>query len=99
MTPLVFSARQGDIESARIMLEHGADVNQQTEGGWTPLLAAVQNRYYKLASFLLERGADPRIQNKGGWSPLYSRPTTATSRAAIIQRASPTWTTSRSSSC
>ncbi len=71
MTPLVFSARQGDIESARIMLEHGADVNQQTEGGWTPLLTAVQNRYYKLAAFLLERGADPRIQNKGGWSPLY----------------------------
>jgi ankyrin repeat protein len=71
VTPLVFSARQGDIESARIMLDHGADVNQQTEGGWTPLLAAVQNRYYKLASLLLERGADPRIQNKGGWSPLY----------------------------
>ncbi|HUO68789.1 MAG TPA: ankyrin repeat domain-containing protein [Gammaproteobacteria bacterium] len=71
VTPLVFSARQGDIESARIMLDHGADVNQQTEGGWTPLLTAVQNRYYKLASFLLERGADPRIQNKGGWSPLY----------------------------
>ncbi len=71
VTPLVFSARQGDIESSRIMLDHGADVNQQTEGGWTPLLTAVQNRYYKLASFLLERGADPRIQNKGGWSPLY----------------------------
>jgi ankyrin repeat protein len=53
------------------MLDRGADVNQQTEGGWTPLLAAVQNRYYKLAAFLLERGADPRIQNKGGWSPLY----------------------------
>ena len=71
VTPLVFSARQGDIESARIMLDHGADVNQQTEGGWTALLAAVQNRYYKLAALLLERGADPRIQNKGGWSPLY----------------------------
>ena len=71
VTPLVFSARQGDIESTRIMLEHGADINEQTEGGWTPLLTAVQNRYYKLASFLLERGADPRIQNKGGWSPLY----------------------------
>jgi ankyrin repeat protein len=68
---LVFSARQGDIESAKLMLEHGADVNQTTEGGWTPLLAAVQNRYYALATFLLEHGADPKIQNKGGWSPLY----------------------------
>ena len=71
VTPLVFSARQGDIASAKLMLEHGADVNQQTEGGWTPLLTAVQNRYYKLATFLLERGADPKIQNHGGWSPLY----------------------------
>jgi ankyrin repeat protein len=71
VTPLVFSARQGDIASAKLMLEHGADVNQTTEGGWTPLLTAVQNRYYKLAAFLLERGADPKIQNKGGWSPLY----------------------------
>ncbi|HET8699418.1 MAG TPA: ankyrin repeat domain-containing protein, partial [Gammaproteobacteria bacterium] len=71
VTPLVFAARQGDIESAKVLLDHGADVNQQTEGGWTPLLTAVQNRYYKLAAFLLEHGADPRIQNEGGWSPLY----------------------------
>jgi len=71
VTPLVFSARQGDVASAKIMLEHGADVNQTTEGGWTPLLTAVQNRYYELAKFLLEHGADPKIQNKGGWSPLY----------------------------
>jgi ankyrin repeat protein len=71
VTPLVFSARQGDIASAKILLEHGADVNEQTEGGWTPLLTAVQNRYYQLASFLLEHGADPKLQNKGGWSPLY----------------------------
>ncbi|HZF28595.1 MAG TPA: ankyrin repeat domain-containing protein [Gammaproteobacteria bacterium] len=71
VTPLVFAARQGDIESAKVLLAHGADVNQQTEGGWTPLLTSVQNRYYKLATFLLEHGADPRIQNKGGWSPLY----------------------------
>jgi ankyrin repeat protein len=71
LPPLVFAARQGDIESARLLVEHGADVNQQSEGGWTALLAAVQNRYYKMAAFLLERGADPSTQNEGGWSPLY----------------------------
>jgi ankyrin repeat protein len=71
VTPLVFAARQGDLESAKVLLEHGADVNGQTEGGWTALLTAVQNRYYELAKVLLEHGADPKIQNKGGWSPLY----------------------------
>ena len=71
LTALVFAARQGDIESARLLLDAGADVNQTTEYGWTPLLTAVHNRYYRLAAFLLERGADPNIANKGGWSPLY----------------------------
>ncbi len=71
VTPLVFAARQGDIATAKLLLEHGADVNAQTEGGWTALLTAVQNRYYRFADFLLERGADPNLQNAGGWSPLY----------------------------
>ena len=71
LTALVFAARQGDIESARLLLDAGADVNQTTEYGWTPLLTAVHNRYYRLAAFLLQRGADPNIANKGGWSPLY----------------------------
>jgi ankyrin repeat protein len=71
LTPLVFAARQGDIESARILLDGGADVNQQTQFGYTALLAATQNRYYRLGAFLIERGADPKIANKGGWTPLY----------------------------
>ena len=52
-------------------LEHGANVNQTTKYGWTPLLTATQNRHYKLAAYLLEHGANPNILNNGGWSPLY----------------------------
>ncbi len=71
LTALVFAARQGDLESARILVDAGADVNQTTRYGWTPLLTATQNRHYKLASYLLEQGANPNIANKGGWNPLY----------------------------
>ncbi len=71
LTALVFAARQGDIESARALLQAGADVNQATQYGWTALLTATQNRHYRVASFLLENGADPNIANKGGWTPLY----------------------------
>jgi ankyrin repeat protein len=71
LTPLVFAARQGSIESAQLLLAAGADIDQQTEYGWTPLLAAIHNRYYRLALLLLESGADPKLANKGGWSPLY----------------------------
>jgi ankyrin repeat protein len=71
LTPLVFAAREGDIESAQLLLDAGAPINQVTEYGWTPLLTAVNNRNYRLAAMLLERNADPNLANKGGWTPLY----------------------------
>jgi uncharacterized protein len=71
LTPLVFAAREGDLETAKVLVDGGADVNQITEYGWTPLLVATNNRNYKLGAYLLEKGADPDIANKGGWTPLY----------------------------
>jgi len=71
LTPLVFAAREGDIESAKVLLDAGANVNQTTEYGWTPMLVATNNRNYKLGALLLERGANPGLANKGGWTPLY----------------------------
>jgi ankyrin repeat protein len=71
LTALVFAAREGDMESARALLDGGADVNQATSYGWTPLLTAVNNRNYRLAQMLIERGADVNKANNGGWTPLY----------------------------
>jgi ankyrin repeat protein len=71
LTALTFAAREGDLASATALLDAGANVNQTTEYGWTPLLTAVNNRNYKLARALLDRGADPNLANKGGWTPLY----------------------------
>jgi ankyrin repeat protein len=71
LTPLVFAAREGDVESAKLLLEAGAPINETTEYGWTALLTAVNNRNYQLAAFLLDKDADPNIANKGGWTPLY----------------------------
>jgi ankyrin repeat protein len=71
LTPLAFAAREGDIESAKLLLDAGADVNQITNYGWTPLLIATNNRHYKLAAYLIERGANVNLANKGAWTPLY----------------------------
>ena len=71
LTPLTFAAREGDIESAKYLLDAGADINQTTEYGWTPLLTATNNRHYKLGAFLMTRGANVNLANKGGWTPLY----------------------------
>lgn len=71
LTALVYAARAGSIEAARVLLEGGADVNQTTRYGWSPLLAATQNQNYQLAKFLIEHGANVNLANKGGWTPLY----------------------------
>jgi ankyrin len=71
LTALMFAARQGDLETARILVEAGAAVNQTSRYGWTPLLTATQNRHYRLAAYLLAHNANPNIANNGGWTPLY----------------------------
>jgi ankyrin repeat protein len=71
LTPLVYAVRANDLESVKVLLAAGADVNQVTGYGWSPLLVATQNRYYKLGAFLLDHGADPNLPNTGGWTPLY----------------------------
>jgi ankyrin repeat protein len=71
LTALVFAAREGDLESAKLLIAAGADVNQTTEYGWTPLLTATNNRHYALGEYLIEHGADVNKANKGNWTPLY----------------------------
>jgi len=71
LTALSYAVKANDVESVKNLLAAGADVNQVTGYGWSPLLIATQNRYYKVGAFLLEHGADPNLSNKGGWTPLY----------------------------
>ncbi len=67
----MFAARQDCLECAKTLVDAGADVNQVTHYGWTPLLTATQNKHYKIGAYLLEKGANPNIPNNGGWTPLY----------------------------
>jgi len=71
LTPLVYAVRANDLDSVKALLAAGADVNQVTGYGWSPLLVATQNRYYKLGAYLIEHGADVNLTNKGAWTPLY----------------------------
>ncbi len=71
LTALVFAAREGCSDCVTDLVNAGADVNQQTYYGWTPLLVATQNRHYKIGAWLIDHGANPNLANKGGWNPLY----------------------------
>ena len=71
LTALAYATRANSLDSVKVLLAAGVDVNQTTGYGWTPLLVATQNRFYQLGSFLIDKGADVNKTNKGGWTPLY----------------------------
>jgi uncharacterized protein len=55
--PLNSAAAAGRREVAAILLEHGADPNAPTRGGFSPLDAALENGDQELASLLRTHGA------------------------------------------
>jgi uncharacterized protein len=64
-TPLLFAARVGDIESARILLQAGANANDTTASGLSALVLATVRGHSALATFLLENGANPNADDAG----------------------------------
>jgi ankyrin repeat protein len=72
LTALVFAARQGSIESAKALIEGGADINQGDADGNNPLLIAILNNHDELAMILIDKGADVNAVNKDGRSPLFA---------------------------
>ncbi len=64
-TPLLFAARQGDLDSARLLLAKGADVNDTAPDGTSALVVATHSGHGTLAIFLLDRGANPNAAEAG----------------------------------
>ena len=70
-TPLMFSARSGDVETAKVLLAAGADIDEPTGSGTTPLVVAAHSGFGKFGAFLLDRGADPNLA-AGGYTALHA---------------------------
>lgn len=70
-TPLAFAAREGDLESARLLVAAGADVNAITADGKEPLGLAIFNGNYELASFLIDSKADVNHADAEKFTPLF----------------------------
>jgi ankyrin repeat protein len=65
-TALQAAAASGDNESARLLLDAGADVHVAESGGFTALHAAAASGNKELVRLLLEHGADPVAQTDDG---------------------------------
>ena len=62
---LLFAARVGDAESARILIEAGADVNDRLPDGTSALVEAAHSGQQAVGVLLLDKGADPNAAASG----------------------------------
>ncbi|PWT85476.1 MAG: hypothetical protein C5B57_02865 [Blastocatellia bacterium] len=71
-TPIMYAARQGALESARILAAGSADLNATSPDGTTATVFAIINGHYDVADMLLEMGADPNPVDVTGMGALYA---------------------------
>lgn len=72
LSPLLYAARDGRLEIARLLVAAGADVNQTDANAITPLISAIVNNRVDVARFLIDSGADIHGADWYGRTPLWA---------------------------
>jgi ankyrin repeat protein len=72
MSALLYAARDGRLDSAKVFLAANADVNQTEANGVTPLLMAITNDHVDVARYLLDQDAGVNTADWWGRTPLWA---------------------------
>ncbi|XP_015769912.1 PREDICTED: putative ankyrin repeat protein RF_0580 [Acropora digitifera] len=67
--PLHGAAEYSSIDAARVLLDHGAEINMQDLIGNTALHIACEHNQGEMKAFLLSHGADKNVVNSDGKTP------------------------------
>jgi uncharacterized protein len=68
VAPIHSAVAGRDVEIAKLLLEHGANVNARQQKGITPILAAAHNGQIEMVKLLVKHGADPTLTSDDGKS-------------------------------
>ncbi|HEY2383913.1 MAG TPA: ankyrin repeat domain-containing protein [Terriglobia bacterium] len=71
LSPLMFAAREGDLESAKMLVAAGAEVNVRDGDGKDALGLAIFNGGYDVASFLIDNHANVNQPDSQNFTPLF----------------------------
>lgn len=71
LTPLMFAAREGDLESARLLVAAGAEIDARGGDGKDALSLAIFNGSYDVASFLVDNRANVNQYDAQRFTPLF----------------------------
>ena len=69
MTALHWAAHRDDLETAKLLVNAGADVKAANRYGVTPLSLACTNGNEAMVKLLLDAGADPNTRLRGDETP------------------------------
>jgi uncharacterized protein len=72
LTALLYAARDGQTDSARLLVKAGAKLELAEYNGITPLLMAITNDRYDIAKLLIEAGANVNAADWYGRQPLWA---------------------------
>ena len=70
-TPLESAAGKGQLEVAKFLLDHGANVNSRNDQGYTPLHFATVNGSKAMVELFLDHQAEANGENNEGVRPLH----------------------------
>ncbi len=70
-TALMLAARNGALESVKVLMEAGANLNTTDPDGISALMLSLMNAHYDVAAALIAKGADVNLADRSGRAPLY----------------------------
>ena len=70
-TPMTIAAAWGHTEVVKLLLDHGASVDQQDNDGISALQCAASTTKSEMVKLLLDRGADVNHRDNSGRTPLF----------------------------
>ncbi len=71
-SPVMLAAREGALDSARVLADAKANLDLQDPEGTTALMLAIMNVHYDVALMLVEKGANPNVYDKAAMGALYA---------------------------
>ena len=67
----MYCSKTNRTDSAKILLENGADIDAQDVNGWTSLHKACQIGNVEMVELLISKKANPKKTSNKGWIPLH----------------------------